>query len=211
MHWPLFGLRITTPRLELRYPDDDLCEAIAEVAARGVHDPSSTPFSITWTDVPPPQQQRNTLQFFWRSRGEFSPDHWHLPMAVMVDGKPVGTQGMQAEDFARRRVVSTGSWLGQEHQGRGIGKEMRAAILHLAFAGLGAARAESGAWHDNPASIGVSRSLGYEENGDSIVMRRDRPDRQIGLKLVRATWEQRRRDDITILGLEPCLEMLGAV
>lgn len=211
MHWPLFGLRITTPRIELRYPDDSLCEAIADVAAAGVHDPSWTPFTILWTDVPPPEQQRNTLQFFWRSRGELSADNWHLPMAVLVDGEPVGIQGMQAEAFATRRVVSTGSWLGQVHQGKGVGKEMRAAVLHLAFAGLGAVRAESGAWHDNRPSLGVSSALGYVENGDELAMRRDVAERQVRLKLERAEWETRRRDDIEIFGLEPCLEMLGAV
>jgi hypothetical protein len=38
---------------------------------------------------------------------------------------------------------------------------MRAAILWLAFAGLGAEYAVSGAYLDNPASLGVSRRLGW--------------------------------------------------
>jgi hypothetical protein len=51
--------------------------------------------------------------------------------------------------------------------------------------------------------------LGYTENGDRLMLRRDRPDRILDLKLDRATWA--RRDDIEIEGLEACLEMFGAM
>jgi hypothetical protein len=63
----------------------------------------------------------------------------------------------QAQDFSLLRSVGTGSWLGTEYQGQGIGKEMRSAVLHLAFAGLGAQIARSGAYFDNEASLRVSR------------------------------------------------------
>jgi RimJ/RimL family protein N-acetyltransferase len=130
-----------------------------------------------------------------------------LPLAVIAGGVVVGTQDVNAERFAMLRAANTGSWLGRDHQGQGIGKEMRAAVLHLAFEGLGAVVAYSGAWHDNAASQGVSRALGYEENGDLIRPRLDKPDRMINLKLPRQKWQ--RRDDITIENLEPCLEMFG--
>jgi RimJ/RimL family protein N-acetyltransferase len=116
-----------------------------------------------------------------------------------------------AKNFERLRTVETGSWLGRQHQGQGLGKEMRAAILHLAFEGLGAIEAMSGAFHDNRASLATSKSLGYTENGDRLMLRRDRPDRIIDLKLDHATWASRRRDDIEIEGLEACREMFGAM
>jgi len=210
-HWPLFGLRVRTPRLELRYPDDDDGVALAELAARGIHDPDWMPFAITWTDVESPQLERNSLQHYWLLRAQWTADNWHLPMAVVVDGAIVGTQAVAAENFAQTRVAHTGSWLGRAHQGQGIGKEMRAAIVHLVFAGLGADIADSGAWHDNGPSLGVSRSLGYEENGEDIVMRRDVADRQIRLRLTRERWERQRRTDIEIEGLDPCRAMFGAV
>ena len=210
-YWPLFGLRVRTPRLELRYPDDDDVIALAAVAARGVHDPAFMPFEILWTDVPSPQQERNTCQFLWRQRAEWKPEDWHLPMATVVDGDVVGIQGVHAANFAELRAPGTGSWLGLEYQGKGIGKEMRAAILHLVFEGLGARVAISGAWHDNAASLGVSRSLGYEDNGIEFKLRRGVRDWQQRLLLTRERWEQQRRDDIEIVGLEPCREMFGAV
>lgn len=208
--WPLFGLRVRTPRLELRYPDDDLVAEVAEVAAGGVHEPDYMPFSVPWTLAEPPALQRGTLQFVWQTRSALRPDDWQLPLVALVEGRPVGMQDVLASEFPRLRVVSSGSWLGRAHQGRGLGKEMRAAMLHLAFAGLGAERAESGARVDNAASLGVSRALGYRENGDAQVLRGGQPVRHLRLVLTREVWAERRRDDIEITGLEPCLDLLGA-
>ena len=84
----------------------------------------------------------------------------------------VGVQDINAEHFATLRSVHTGSWLGLAHQGQGLGKEMRQAILHLAFAGLGALEAHSGAFFDNEASLATSRSVGYGANGEALAPRR---------------------------------------
>src|ERR1700716_2819412 len=121
-------------------------------------------------------------------------------MVVREDRTVVGVQDIFGSEFRVTRQVGTGSWLGRAYQGRGIGKEMRAAILHLAFAGLEAHCATSGAFEDNPASIAISRSLGYVENGDDIKARRGKSARAIRFLLRRDVWEQRRRGDIQIHG-----------
>jgi hypothetical protein len=73
-----------------------------------------------------------------------------------------------------------------------------------------ARRASScGVWHDNAPSLAVSKSLGYRANGDEIKARVDKPARMINLKLPQATWQKARRDDITIEGLEACLDLFG--
>lgn len=209
-YWPLFGLRVVTPRIELRYPDDELVAALAELAAEGIHDPATMPFSVPWTDAPTGgQQERNTMQFFWRTRAESTPEKWILPMAVMADGEPVGVQSIHTTGYAITRVIETGSWLGQAFQGQGIGIEMRAAILHLGFAGFGAECATTGGFEDNGASLGVTRRLGYEPNGEKVEVRRGEPARLLLFRMTRAMWQQRRRDDIEIEGLEPCLELYG--
>jgi RimJ/RimL family protein N-acetyltransferase len=84
---------------------------------------------------------------------------------------------------------------------------MRQAILHLAFAGLGAEEARSGAFADNAASLHTSRSVGYVENGVGRGPRRDGAAPTINLLMDRATWAGRRRDDIELIGLEGCLDM----
>jgi RimJ/RimL family protein N-acetyltransferase len=126
---------------------------------------------------------------------------------VFVEGHVVGVQGMMADRFAALRLVETGSWLGRAFQGQGLGKEMRQAVLHLAFQGLGAQEAHSGAFHDNAASLATSRSVGYVDNGESRALRRGTADRMRKVRIDRATWEERRRDDIEIIGLEACLDM----
>lgn len=206
-YWPLFDLRIRTPRLELRPPDDEMATELARLAASGIHDPDTMPFAVPFTDQPSPQLERSSMQYFWRTRADWTPEHWQLPLAVVVDGKVVGVQDVLSERFGLLRTVKTGSWLVRSEQGKGIGKEMRAAVLHLAFAGLGAVTAYSGAWHDNQASLRVSSALGYQPNGELIQPRRDVADRQLLLKLPRERWQ--RRDDITIEHLEPCLELFG--
>jgi RimJ/RimL family protein N-acetyltransferase len=113
-----------------------------------------------------------------------------------------------ATHFPTTRAVETGSWLVRRAQGRGIGKEMRAAVLHLAFEGLGAVEAYSASFEDNLASQAVSRANGYEPNGTLIHAREGRPARNLKWILTRERWQASRRDDIEIQGLEPCRVLL---
>jgi len=207
--WPLFGLRVRTPRLTLSHPTDDDLEALNAVVDQGIHDRQVMPFEIAWTDESPDIRPRHSLQHWWRVRATWEPDKWALTMMVKEGARVMGIQDLLGTNFAVMKQVATGSWLGHAYQGQGIGKEMRAAILHLAFAGLGAERATSAAFEDNVASIKVSRALGYQENGDEIKVRRGEPARSIRFLLTRAEWERRRRRDIEIEGLERCLPMFG--
>jgi RimJ/RimL family protein N-acetyltransferase len=208
-HWPLFDLVVCTPRLELRYPDDELAMKVADLTAEPIHDPGWMPFGIPWTDAPADELPRRSMQHYWLTRASLTPEKFSLMMAVLVDGEVVGVQDLMADNFGATRGFKTGSWLTMRVQGQGIGKEMRAAILHLGFEGLGADCAFTSAWHDNQPSLGVTRALGYEPNGFEIMMRRDVVGRQELFAMTRDRWLERRRDDITISGLEPCLPLLG--
>jgi RimJ/RimL family protein N-acetyltransferase len=208
-YWPLYGVVVRTPRLELHLPTEDELVALATLAGEGVHDPAEMPLT-GWTDQPSPQLERGVLHWHWGKRAQWTRTNWSFDPVIVVDGEVVGTQAMSAVEFGKLRVVETGSWLGMRYQGKGIGKEMRAAILHLAFEGLGAERALSGFWHDNHASRRVSESLGYEPNGDRWLLRRDERTLEQLVKLERVTWEQHRRDDIAVEGLtDEVLELFG--
>ncbi len=209
-YWPLFDLRIRTARVEIRLPDDDDLVALARLAAKGVHDPSTMPFLVPWTDSPSPLLERGMLQWGWRHRAEWAVDDWSFNGAVVVNETIVGVQALLATNFTAERVVSTGSWLGLEFQGRGIGKEMRAAILFFAFEGLGAQRADSGGFPDNAPSLGVSRSLGYVETGRHRVLRRGESAETLELTLDRSTWERGEHLDVVLTGLEACLNFFIA-
>ncbi len=211
-HWPLFGLRIRTPRVELCYPDDEQIAEIASRAARdGVHDRAFMPFTIEWTDVPPPLQQRLTMQHHWSVRASWTPRDWACNFVVLVDGRIVGSQSAAAKDFAELRSPLTGSYLFVPEQGKGIGTEMRSAMLHLLFAGLSAEYAHTAAWSDNAASLGVTRHLGYEYQGTRRMLSRGAARDHLDFRLAREMWERRRRDGIVIEGLTPCLGLFGAV
>jgi RimJ/RimL family protein N-acetyltransferase len=206
--WPFFDLRVRTPSVELRYPTDDDLYVIAALASEGIHDPATMPFLVPWTRAEPLEMQRGVLQFMWGRRGSLRRDDWSLPFLVMHHDEPVGVQDLLATQFPVRRTVESGSWLVQRAQRRGIGTEMRAAVLHLAFAGLSAHEAHSGSFADNPASASVSRHHGYESNGEDVVEREGEPARLLRWVLTRERWAERRRDDITIDGLDACLPLL---
>lgn len=207
--WPLFDLRIRTERLLLRLPTDEDLVALSAVAEAGIHPPDEMPFAVAWTDTPPAEFGRQFAQYHWRGRAAWQADDWVLDLAIFLDGDPVGTQGIRAKDFAVRRVVETGSWLGRPFQGRGFGKEARLAILALAFDGLGAEVAESGAFRDNPASAAVSRALGYEENGILILAPRGDARESVRFRLTRAAWQSRARPPVAIAGLDECRAYFG--
>jgi RimJ/RimL family protein N-acetyltransferase len=208
-HWPLFDLRVRTPRLELRYPDDTLLFELADLAAGGVHDPARMPFNEPWTRKPPGELQIGALQHWWRTRATLRAEEWNIPFAVVENGRLVGCQAIFSKDFAIRRSFETGSWLGLQHQGRGIGTEMRSAILVLGFDGLGAEVAETGAFVDNPESRGVTRKLGYEPNGTFVRAREKQAAEMQLYRLTRQQWLSLRRDDVVIEGLDGCLPLLG--
>jgi RimJ/RimL family protein N-acetyltransferase len=211
--WPLYDLRVRTSRLELRLPTEVELVALAGIARAGIHEDAEMPFSTPWTRLPSPEFEWGFMQYHWRARGEWVPEHWTLELAAFVDDAPIGMQAVLAGDFPRLRTVRTGSWLGMTSRGHGLGKEMRAAILALAFDGLSAEVAETEAFADNAASLGVSHALGYEENGMSRMAPMGVARETTRFRLTRERWlrvrAERALPHVTIAGLEPCLPLFG--
>ena len=209
-YWPLFDVEVRTPRVTLRYIDDELGCALMDVARRGIHDPSWMPFGMAWTDVPSPQFERNAFQFWWRCRANTTPTSWNVNFAVIVDGQVMGATGLFADDFPTLRAFETGSWLGREFQGQGVGTEMRIATVQFGFEALDAQWATTGAFADNGASLGVTNKLGYTPNGAKFITRRGEASQTLLYRMDRAHWEEHvRRDDIEIVGADGARDVLG--
>jgi RimJ/RimL family protein N-acetyltransferase len=205
---PLYDLRVRTPRLELRLGSHEELVDLARLAERGVHPPEEMPFAIAWTDrIGEPDYLEGFLEFHEGALARWSPDDWTLNLLVWERGELVGSQGVLAERFAEQPVVSTGSWLGQAHQGKGIGTEMRTAVLELAFCGLGATRAESSWLEGNDASRRVSEKLGYVPAGTRTQSPRGEPVADHVVAIERTDW--RSPVEVEIEGLEPCLPLFG--
>jgi RimJ/RimL family protein N-acetyltransferase len=208
--WPLFDLRLRTERLELRLPREEELIGVAALAKAGIHPPDEMPFGIAWTAIPSPEWEHGFLRYHWTKRSTWSPEDWTLDLMVSTAAGPIGMQGLMGRDFAHLRLVRTGSWLGQPHQGQGYGKEMRGAVLALAFDGLRAEVAESEACLDNLPSAGVSRSLGYAPNGIGRLAPQGIARDTQRYRMTHDDWTARPRPTVTIEGLEGCLDLFGA-
>ena len=208
--WPLFGLRIRSEHLLLRLPTDDDMPAFIDLAKAGIHPPDEMPFGVAWSVVPSPEFERGFVQHHWLMRATWTPEAWTLNLMVEMDGRAIGTQTLAAKDFSIHRTVDTGSWLGRAYQGQGFGKEMRSAVLSLAFDGLGARAAESSAFLDNLASSGVSRALGYADNGRGALAPQDVSRETQKFRMTVDDWRSRPRPPVEIDGLEACQELFGA-
>ena len=111
---PLWSIRLRTPRLELHLPTDDELEELYRVAEAGIHPPEVMPFHVPWTDDLNCHDFLEYHRMCWR---DWTPAKWSCEFVTFLDGRVIGTQGVNAENFATERTVSTGSWLGTPLQG----------------------------------------------------------------------------------------------
>ncbi len=169
------------------------------------------PFANSWTSYPEDEFAVRFAQYFWRQRGEWDAHSWRLPFVVLRDGEPLGVQQLSAEAFPVLRTVGSGSWLARHAQGDGIGTEMRAAILHFAFAELGAVAALSGAYRYNAASLRVSTKLGYLPNGIRYDLVGGEAVEGLLFRLPRDRWFAEQRVEVEVDGFAACAPLFGAV
>jgi len=205
------NVHVATPRLELHGATDELLEALAPLVAAGeaTADPPPWDDPSAFYEPDPDVRVQQWMRSVWRARGTVRPDAWRLAFVVFVDGEPIGQQDLTGNDFDDFGTVETTSWVSSRVRRRGIGSEMRSAILHLAFDGLGASEAHSEGAVDNVGSNTVSERLGYERNGLAWATHQGKPVLGQQWRLDRETWTARRRNDITMTGLAECRQALG--
>lgn len=170
---PALGLRITAGPLELRGITDDDLVTLGELAVAGIHAPDRMPFYHPWTEADPSELPLKFAQYHWNIRASWSPERWELNLGVWRDGVLMGVQGIATEHFLVTRTGETGSWLGLQHQGKGVGTAMRQVMCAFLFDHLDFEEITSGAFTDNPSSLAVSRKVGYRENGVRRLKRRE--------------------------------------
>ena len=204
----MFDIRLTTPDLELRH----LREAdLGELAAIFPQDVELDPSSTTYDGLDPTWNRRvGVYQTYWQGRAGWRPESWALSFGIFLDGQLVGYQGLEGEDFSTLRTVDSSSFLTSAVRGRGLGKQMRAAVLTLAFGPLGARFAITSAWSDNHASLGVSRAIGYVENGVTTDRRDDVAGEMAHLRLTRERWMASDwPEQVTVTGVAECMVFFG--
>jgi len=207
--WPLYGLTIATPRLELRLPIGGEIVELARVAAHGIQPPGEPHFQGDWLYEGSPQVERTVLQRLCGDIAGWRPDDWSLGLAVFRDGQPIGVQHVFSRHFAETRGFGSGVWLGLAFQRQGFGTELARAALKLGFDGLGGREAYIGAWADNRASLRIMEKLGYVTNGQYWQLRGGSGAQDRRMRLPRERWRSDEHAGITIAGLAPCLELFG--
>ncbi|MEO6142651.1 MAG: GNAT family protein [Dermatophilaceae bacterium] len=211
--WPLSDLRLATEGGVALRPMAEV--DLATIADLLPDDLELDPATITYPGLDTATGRRVALhQAYWRGWGCWSVASWALTFVVEVDGRIVGTQTLEGEDFPMLRTVDSASWLVAEARGRGLGKTMRSAVLALAFGPLEAQCAITSAWRDNDASLGVSRALGYQPNGQSRHRRDDGVGGGVGvmthLRLTREDWlASGVGDSVQISGFQACRRYFG--
>ncbi len=211
-YWPLHDLRLTLGELELRPLTEADLGPLADLMPVDVEqDPAATRF-----DGVDGATARGVIvhQTYWRHLGTWSIEAWRLEFGVRRGGELVGAQELEGNSFPTLRVVDSSSFLAPAARGLGLGKAMRTAVLAVAFGPLEAQWAVSSAWHDNHASLGVSRALGYRDNGVSMLAREGTGGADVlqHLRLTRDDWlASGRGDAVTIEGFEPCRPYFGLV
>jgi RimJ/RimL family protein N-acetyltransferase len=207
--WPVQELELRTPRLEVRAPTPDELFALVRVAGNGPLE-TTIPFLAVATDSPV-ERARRTLQTFWSSFGSLHADSWQLHLVALQRGQVVGMVNLRAQDLAGTHEVATGSWVVPGRRDAGVGTEMRAAVLHLAFGGLGARWATSEASLDNGRSLRVSEKLGYRADGLRVRAGATGPEVLQRLRLTAQDWSAvAPRYPVEVTGLEACRSLLGA-
>ena len=205
--WPLLDLRLTSGDLELApLIEADLAEVVRLLPADLELNPSATRFAVD------ERTHRGLVvhQEYWRSYGTWTTQAWRFHLAVRRDGELLGLQELEGTEFPMLRTVDTSSWLVESARGAGIGKAIRRAVLALAFDHLGARAAITSAWHDNHASLGVSRSLGYQPNGGSLLARGDGVDTLVHLRMTVDDWRSAGgAPDVTVTGVPEALPLFG--
>ena len=149
---------VTTPLIELRGATDDLLDGLLPLVRAGQADADPPPFDdpISLYEADPDTRVHKWLQAIWRGRARVASDFWRVNLVVLVDGRAVGMQDVIGAGFETYGTVTTFSWLAADFRGRGIGREMREAALHLCFDGFDAVEAASDAFVDNIGSNRVS-------------------------------------------------------
>lgn len=205
--WPAFGLVVRSGDLTLSAITDEDLPGLVDLVRSGIHAEDAMPFAMPWTRQPPEKVAPEYARYHWRTRASFAAEDFHLDLAVRERAELVGVQGFFARDYPVTRTAETGSWLARPHQGRGVGTRMRQIVCALLFDHLGAAEVTSAAFADNPASLAVSRKVGYRRTDVGRVAREGALAAHVQLRL--SVDELVRGAPLEVSGAEPLRAFLG--
>src|SRR6478752_1033139 len=133
-YWPLDGLVLRVGAMTLRPVIEADLDGLGDLLPPDLELNPATPRPFGAAE--PVARGVAIRQEHWLRLGRWTPDSWTLDFLVLLDDQVIGIQELEAADFRVLRTVETASWLLPKVRGQGHGKQMRAAVLALAFEGL---------------------------------------------------------------------------
>lgn len=164
--FPIYSLRVITPRLTLRVARLEELDQLATSSKDNVLiEETKHFFDVDWTSLDSPEYEQNFFCHNLYNLSQWKKDDWTLNLTIFYKHIPIGSISIKGDDFSNRKELATGSWILKNYRGRGLGSEARAGALAFGFNKLEAETFVSDAHKDNIKSERVSSSLGYKQNG----------------------------------------------
>lgn len=206
--YPQYGLRVAHRGTVLVAPTDEELLELAEIVGEpgGIVEPGRAGELMGWPEDEGAAAARRFLEWAWRLREAPSAARWRAPLAVLDGGRAIGLAVLAHELDDPAGTVRTSSWLARAEQGRGLGRRVRLMLLELAFGGIGATRAVTGAAEGNAASRAVTARLGYREThretgADGVV--------EVHAAVTAAVWRRKRPGDVDVQGVDAFRAAIG--
>ena len=212
---PLYGLRLRTDRLELRWPDEEELVALGRLARdRVCTSPERCP---SWCRGPIDIGRaglRGRVRRITTSvvRDSWQPHELAARAGRLGRGRADRRAGASSDTSSRPRGELSHGLLARAEPSRasGYGTEMRAAILELAFHGLGASGgALHGARRRPTRRCGSRRSWATSRTREAWIEVRGERRLDRSMRLTRDRWIDQERISVRISGLEPASRYLG--
>lgn len=140
-------------------PNGLVLRAVRIEDAEGLNDLSNLPGSMSGTLGLPFKSLATT-----RRQIESAPDD-NMHIAALLDGRIVGTAGLERFHRRRRHVANLGMAVHDDFTGRGIGTALLAALVDAADNWLQIRRLELHVYVDNAPAIALYRKFGFEVEG----------------------------------------------
>src|SRR5579863_7202395 len=135
----LYNVKIITPRLVMRVPNEKGIKELAEVLTNGIQKEGQPHFMEDNLYGKSLDENIKGLQeFVEKSIQEWNKDDWHIPFAIFSEEKPIGLVTMFSHNFPITQGFGVSYWIGLSYQGKGLGTEAFQGILSFGFNGLNA-------------------------------------------------------------------------
>lgn len=140
-------------------PNELVLRAVRLEDAEGLNELSNLPGSMSGTLGLPFRSLATTCRQI-----ESAPDG-NMHLAALLDGRIVGTAGLERFHRRRRHVANLGMAVHDDFTGRGIGTALLAALVDAADNWLQIRRLELTVYVDNAPAIALYRKFGFEVEG----------------------------------------------